>query len=247
MRKQLELILTACLPVVILIVGFFAVSSRADLTTTVSPDAATDYYGFPGMNQVHFGTEITSSDLCGTTNGLEIYDTVENASVSNSDILNEIAWDRSQSWGFANTPWGVNYAITSTNGLLNVEFDVTDGFPWSGFETHTRYLEDDGSLSVLVIADVTRWMPHEEDEEHYICPYSYRSSTEVRYICDSNPPLHVWDTFKLITNIWVRDHIRVDYFLDPEFRDEEQTILARKSFEWGEWHNCMKVNPDEDE
>lgn len=245
MRKQLELILTALLPVVVLVVGFFAITSRADLTTVVIPEGATAYYGKPGVDGKYFGKEIESTDLCGITNEFEIYTTSETADVFDSSIPDEIWWYRVQRWDFSSddTPWGTNNATTNTYGLLNIYGDVVGTFPWSGHESHSRHTASDGTESVSVYAYVTTWKRHEHDNgKEYICPYFYKSSSTYRYFCEDSSEF--WGDYIHVTDTWEKDHPKVDFFRDPEFRDDEQLILSREARKFGFWIDCMEVNPD---
>ena len=148
MRKQLDLILAALIPVMVLAVGFLAVSSKAGLRKDVNPEGATDYYGNG------FGPEINSNHLCPDAN-FDIYQTSESASVSVPNFPGKplIRWYRFQRWDFNthNTPWGTNFAEVTTSGLININAkennlyvmprggSSTTGFPWSGYETHYRY------------------------------------------------------------------------------------------------------------
>lgn len=256
MRKQLDLILTALLPAMVLIVSFFAVSSKAGLKRDISPEGATPFYMDEDNN---FGPEIKSDNLCPPVDpdeGFDIYQTSETATVSDTSIEDEIRWYRFQRWDFTsdNTPWGTNYAEATTSGLLTVvdENEVSrgtsgTGFPWSGYEIHSRTSQ---YQYVTTTADLTGWRyyQHDANEIKYICPNYYKFSSNYRYYCKTgsvDPGLG----YKEVYNH--RKKGKDYFFSDPDFPDEEQLILGREvlrkvgdngSSQTGDWHYCIEVN-----
>lgn len=233
MRKQSGLIMTALLPVIVLVIGFCVVTSKAGLDVTVTPEEAEPFYGPPGVDGQYYGTEISSSDLCGVVNGFDTYVTSESASVSDSVVPNEINWHCYQRWDFTSgsTPWGNNTAEVTTSGLLNICLDVYDGFPWSGSESHSRVVPDDGDTYVAVYGSVTTWKRYSHDNEiEYVCPYSYKKRTTYKYYCDTN----VADNGDLL-------QVSDADFGDPEFRPDQSDTLSRWSDDTDSWHDCIEV------
>ncbi len=234
MRKQSGLIIAALLPVMVLVIGFCVVTSKAGLDVDVCPAGAEPYYGPPGVDGMYFGTEISSSDLCGVVNGFDTYVTTENASVSDSWVPDEINWHREQRWDFTSdaTPWGTNTAEVTTSGLLNIFGDVVDGFPWSGSESHSRVVPNVGETYVAVDASVTTWMHHSHDNGiEYVCPYYYKESTTYKYYCESAEI-----DFGNLLEVFDED------FGDPEFRPDQPDTLSRWSQDTNSWHDCIEVN-----
>lgn len=263
MQKRLELFLTALLPIVVLVVGFFAVSSKAGLDTDVSPEGARPFYG-PG-----FGKEVTSDQLCPPSDpdeGFDIYQTSETATVSDTRHRDLIRWHRSQRWDFMsdNTPWGTNNVETTTSGLINIHYkengnylvprgSTGTGFPWSGYEVHTRGPTNTDVDYILVYAYVTGWRyyKHTANGKEYICPNYYKTHGNYKFYCNTRSYVP-GSGFKEVYN--QRRNDKDYYFSEPMFRDEEQLILSREEIKivdreqvhedkhTGNWHSCIEVN-----
>ena len=240
MRKQSDLILTALLPVIALVIGFFAVTSNAGLNSreTASPAAAGPYYRAPGVDGQYFGSEISSSDLCGEANGFDIYVTSESASVSAGDRPRVVDWYRFQRYDFASdTPWGTNSAEITYSGALSWTSEVssggdgTTGYPWSGDESHSRHTPSDGETYVSVYGSVTGWKKKTHSGTRYICPNFYKSQSTYRYYCDTGE-------IDYGNYMEVRD----SEFGDPEFRPDQPDILSRWSDDTDSWHDCIEIN-----
>lgn len=244
MRKQLEIILTALLPVVVLAVGFFAVSSKAELNKreTANPVAAGAYYRIPGVGGKYFGPEIYSSDLCSPADpdDFDIYVTSENASAFASHIPNAVYWHRFQRWNFTSeeTPWGTNSAEITYNGNIGWKGDdlgVGNGRPWSGYEYHSRSIID-GEEVIYSGSDVTGWRKYtDENGKNHICPKFHKSGQSYKYYCETgkkDDPL-------------VR--VKEGDFGPFKFVDAEQQVVRRWADKTQRWYYCIKlVEPEEE-
>ena len=186
MRKQFELILTASLPVVVLIVGFFAVTSQATLRwyETANPSEAGAYYrdGEENDEGISFGPEVNSGNLCGPlTNDFDITSTYESASISASSTPNKVSWYRFQDWRFnsSNTPWGTD----NVNITLSYDYDwdgeelANGGFPWSGWEDHWREHNEEGMV-VPSRGHVTTYKTTFFNNSKFMCPDYVKIVTE---------------------------------------------------------------------
>ena len=238
MRKQLDLIFTALLPVIALAIGFFAINSNAGLNNRerANPTGAGPYYRAPGVNGQYFGAEINSDDLCGVVNGFDIYVTSESASVSAGNRPRVVNWYRFQRFDFTSddTPWGTNSAEITYSGGLSWTYDVssggdhTTGYPWSGSESHSLHSPSSGDY-VSVYGSVTGWKKETEDGTRYICPNYYKSQTTYRYYCNG-----VTDYGDLL-------EVKDSDFDDPEFHPDNPDTLSRWSQDTNSWHDCIEI------
>lgn len=254
MRKQLELILTASLPVVILIVGFIAVTSRASIWDheTAEPEGAAPYYRDARNHPTHptpdpentdgiyFGVEIYSTNLCESAdNDFDIESTYEVATTPRQSAPDRIYWYRNQSWVFSDseTPWGTAYA-NFTSSKDYVFSTLPDGFPWSGTESHWRGNDDQG-MYIQVSARVKRWKTTTFDNQHYLCPYEYKFSNTYKYYCDSGDK--DWGD-----HIEVKDsesgNDRDHHFSEPRMREDMPGVLTREVVQTGVLHDCIQIN-----
>lgn len=262
MRKHLELILTASLPVMILIVGYLAVTSRATIrnSETAYPSGAAPYYRDDAENNEgkHFGPEANSATVCpdfvnnpDVTNneynkGFDINGVTESATVTASTVPGAVEFDRTQTWTFGDaTPWGSSYVVIARSAPVKWEYiddnipPSTTGYPWSGSEYHSRYFwDEDGKYYVFTGSDVTGWRRYERDNRKWICPKYYKRYNDVVYHCSGDEDTH-----------WPREWtiVEKDQFGDPTFRDDAKTILSRhvgyvKPWFDDVWFNCIELN-----
>ena len=255
MRKQLELSLTAGLPVLILIVGFIAVTSRASIWPheTAEPESAAPYYRDARYHPTHptpdpentdgkyFGVEIYSTNLCGPCPcyyPFDVTSTSETATTPRGSAPDRIYWYRNQSWVFADsmTPWGTaNANFTSSKDY--VYSTLSDGFPWSGTESHFRRNDDKGRY-IQVSARVTRWKKTAFDKQHYLCPYEYKFSNTYKYYCQSGEV--EWGDYIEVKDS-ESDKDRHHHFSDPRMRDDMPGVLTREVVQTGVLHDCIQI------
>ncbi len=254
MRKQLELILTALLPVMVLVIGFFVATSKAGLNNveTADPAEAGPFYRTPGSEhdgeEMHFGPEIYSTTLCPGGDdfnvGFDIYVTWENADVWIPQIPNAVHWYRFQRWDFTSedTPWGTNTAEITLDDDIGWEGEnLGDSFPWNGYESHSRSIIDD-EVRVYSSSDVTTWGKYTVGEKKFICPMFHKVGKDnnrgydVKYSCDLGRTLQ--DTL-------IR--VREGDFGPFEFVDAEQQIRRRWADKTQRWYYCLKLVEEEEE
>jgi hypothetical protein len=246
MRKQLELILTASLPVVVLIGGFFAVTSRASIWNyeTADPSGAAPFYRDArghGVNDlenpegIYFGVEISSSDLCGsTTPELDIVSTSESASISSSSLSpNHVYWYRYQGWYFntTNTDWGTDYAYITLSKDYQWDSDhISGGGAWSGFEYH--YREHHAEMVVTSQADVMRWEKTTFNESKFMCPFFRKTVWEgFAYHCDDGA-----------TDYGDYDDTDDDIFHPADTHPDYPLLLSRVLESTGVHYFCIKLD-----
>ena len=234
MRKQLEIILTALFPVMVLAVGFFVVSSKAELRNdeTATPKEAGPFYRYPGVDGEYFGAEPYSNALCGVMNGFDIVSAFENATVSASNIAGAVSWDRVQNWRFdGNTPWGGHFAIIRADMTIRWE-DVGSGFPWSGYYGYVRFI-DDGEQVIHSRSTVIGWEQFTDPNgAKHICPMSYIDTLDNKFFCvDGN--------FEFDDEMIIMGE---EEFGDPMLVDPEEGIYSRRIAEIHRWIDCKKLN-----
>ncbi len=248
MRKRLELILTALLPVAVLSIGFVTFSSKAGLNSneTASPKASGDYYRAPGKDGMYFGPEVYSSTLNGGpfNNGFEIVYTNECGSVSASSTPNAVSWHRNQVWSFSTDPehdtppWGTTssyIALRDDLGWDEISLGGgTTGYPWAGYEIHESEAD---SLIVSGWTDVTGYRRHPvdadaDDEPIYICPMYYKTGDWVYDGATGGKSPDNVEEYKQSKG----------RFGPPMFRDEEEQILSRFVADLDRWFDCIELN-----
>ncbi len=233
MRKQLEIILTALFPVMVLAVGFFVVSSKAELRNneTAIPEEAGPFYRYPGVDGEYFGAEIYFNVMCDVFNGFEIVSAFENATVSASDIAGAVSWDKVQNWRFnGDTPWGGHFAIISADITIRWS-EIRTGFPWSGHQGSVRVI-DDGEQVIYDSGTVIGWEQFTDpNEAKHICPMSYFHTLDNKLFC-------VDKSFELGEMIIIGE----EGFGDPVLVDPEEGIYSRKVVDIGRWIDCKKLN-----
>ena len=247
MRKQLELILTACLPIMVLAVGFFATTSKAGLSSreTADPTAAGPYYRNADENDegYYFGSEIRSNTLCpGNSDynvGFDIYQAWENADVWAADKPNAVHWHRFQRWDFTSVSafWGTNAAEITYDGELGWDTDdIGDGigFPWNGYESHSRRIID-GEEVIYSDADVTTWGKYTDaNEKRHICPKFHKytpANKYYKYFCRTGQ----------IVDPIIRIKESDGDFGPYEFADAEQQVVRRWVAKNRRWYYCIKI------
>ncbi len=262
MRKHLELILTASLSVMILIIGYLAVTSQATIhnNETAYPSGAAPYYRDDAENDEgkKFGPEANSDAICPNpvddewNKGFNINGVTETATVTVSTIPGAVEFDRTQTWTFlGETPWNSNSVVIVRSAPVNwdnIDGTTTNrtGYPWSGNEYHSRYFWDaddggDDRYYIITGSHVTGWKRFERDNRKWICPKHYKRLVGVAAPCGDvdiywgNEPVVVWK----------------EEFSEPTFRDEAKTILSRlvegddddgRPWFRNVWFNCIELN-----
>ncbi len=248
MRKQLEIILTALFPIMVLAIGYFVVSSKVQVQanqTTFYPAEAGPYYDDPGVDGTYFGVEINSDDLCDVQNGFNIASTTEAASIRRIRAANGnlgIRWSRTQDWRFGDvTPWGGDSAyIIYTDDMgwgevYDPEKTGITGFPWEGSESHDRYVYE-GKQYIFTFAVVTGYERLTHNNIKYVCPRYYKSVYNIIYSCSAKATHWADGTFR---------EVRKHQFGPIELRiPGDSSSAARLVDEDGfrEWFPCIELD-----
>jgi len=246
LRKNLDLIFDGFLLITVLGIGFWStfVNARLNPGERAQPASSGAYYRTPGTNGMWFGPEINSLTLCSGVHNpynnrgrFDIVETIENATVSASNIRGALHWYRGQKWGFGTTgtPWGTNYSyITLRDDLGWSEISAgggTTGYPWSGIERHWR----DGDI-IRAQASVMGWRRYFWRGEKWICPMYYKTGGWEGETLEINcktlrtwfPP--DWDVLK-----------QNDGDFEPP-TERKPGVLSRKGKKTHRWYDCIKID-----
>lgn len=191
MHKQLEVILAALFPIMILVVSFFVVSSKAGLhdSETAKPEEAGPYYRYPGVDNEYFGPGSGANDLCGEQFGFDIIELLESANVDPSVSPGAVDWERVQNWRFGeDTPWGFPFATITLDETYSwseiSDGNSTTGSPWTGTDHYVRLPDDDDEHIIRRSGSILGWRQEiQNDNTKYICPMYYRSVFNLKYFC----------------------------------------------------------------